>query len=278
RPRDGKRAAEDCRGGAMKRLALFLLAGCASMVQAPASPTARFPKPWSDVRKASSLAVLDFRNKLKGEDVDASYFSNAVRVAVKRTAPSVRVMTRENVIVLLQAQGKTLEDCEGECEIDTGRRLGADYVVSGEILRIGSSYPLDLRLHDPLAQHPALSARFRREMAVTRSLDHPAIVRVFDLHEHDGRPFFSMEILRGRTLASRLAEGPLPPPEARRIAGAVCEALRPAHRAGIVHRDLKPQNVFLCDDGGVKLLDFGLARVAGQARLTAQSMVMGTPG
>jgi len=132
----------------MKRMALLLVAGCASMVQAPASPTARFPKPWSDVRKSSLLAVLDFRNKLKGEDVDASYFSNAVRVAVKRTAPSVRVMTRENVIVLLQSQGKTLEDCEGECEIDTGRRLGADYVVSGEILRIGSSYKLDLRLHE----------------------------------------------------------------------------------------------------------------------------------
>ena len=133
-------------------------------------------------------------------------------------------------------------------------------------------------LHDHLAQDAALAARFRREMGVTRSLDHPCIVRVFDLHEHDGRPFFSMEILRGRTLASRIAEGPLPPDEARRIARAVCEALRPAHRAGVVHRDLKPQNVFLCDDGAVKLLDFGLARVAGQARLTAQSMVMGTPG
>ena len=160
------------------------------------------------------------------------------------------------------------------------RRLGAGGIaevfqardrVSGQEVALKA-------LHDHLAQDPALSARFRREMAVTRSLDHPAIVRVFDLHEHDGRPFFSMEILRGRTLASRLAEGPLPPPEARRIAGAVCEALRPAHGAGIVHRDLKPQNVFLCDDGGVKLLDFGLARVAGQARLTAQSMVMGTPG
>jgi tRNA A-37 threonylcarbamoyl transferase component Bud32 len=133
-------------------------------------------------------------------------------------------------------------------------------------------------LHDHLAQDAALSARFRREMAITRSLDHPSIVRVFDLHEHAGRPFFSMELLRGRTLSSRLEDGALPAPEARRMARAICEALRTAHRAGIVHRDLKPQNVFLCDGGPLKLLDFGMARVAGHARLTAQSMVMGTPG
>ena len=57
-------------------------------------------------------------------------------------------MTRENVIVLLESQGKRLEDCEGECEVDTARRLGADYVVSGELLRVGSSYKLDLRLHE----------------------------------------------------------------------------------------------------------------------------------
>ena len=99
------------------------------------------------------------------------------------------------------------------------RRLGAGGIaevfqardrVSGQDVALKA-------LHDHLAQDPALSARFRREMAVTRSLDHPAIVRVFDLHEHDGRPFFSMEILRGRTLASRLEEGPLPPTEARQM-------------------------------------------------------------
>jgi hypothetical protein len=57
-------------------------------------------------------------------------------------------MTRENVIVLLGAAGKSLADCEGECEVDTGRRLGADYVVSGDLLKIGTSYKLDLRLHE----------------------------------------------------------------------------------------------------------------------------------
>jgi len=133
-------------------------------------------------------------------------------------------------------------------------------------------------LHEHLAHDARLAERFRRELAVTRSLDHPSIVRVFELHEHAGRPLFSMELLPGKTLAERLAEGPMPADEARRIAVDIGLALQAAHRAGVVHRDLKPQNVFLCDSGMVKLLDFGHARAAGWARLTAQSTVLGTPG
>jgi len=114
---------------------------------------------------------------------------------------------------------------------------------------------------------------------MTRGLDHPGIVRVFDLHEHEGRPLFSMELLLGRTLHERIVvDGPLAPDEARRIAIEMCEALQAAHRAGVVHRDLKPHNVFLTAPGAVKLLDFGLARLAGQSRFTHSSAVMGTPG
>jgi hypothetical protein len=96
------------------------------------------------------FAVLEFKNRIKGKDaegVDAVYFANAVRSAVKRTAPQARVMTRENVMVLLQSQGKSLSDCEGECEVDTGRALGADMVVSGDLIKIGSTFKLDLRMH-----------------------------------------------------------------------------------------------------------------------------------
>ncbi len=133
-------------------------------------------------------------------------------------------------------------------------------------------------LHAHLSEDRDLAERFRREMAVTRALDHPGIVRVFDLHEHEGRPLFSMELLRGRTLHEKILAGPLAPAEAREIAARICEALQAAHRHGVVHRDLKPQNVFLAADGAVKLLDFGLARVAGQSRLTSKSAVLGTPG
>jgi hypothetical protein len=134
-------------------------------------------------------------------------------------------------------------------------------------------------LHAHLAEDRDLADRFRREMSVTRALDHPAIVRVFDLHEHEGRPFFSMELLQGQTLQERLlGSGALEPGEARRIARDICAALQASHRAGVVHRDLKPQNVFITGTGAVKLLDFGLARVAGQTRLTSKTAVPGTPG
>ena len=98
---------------------------------------------------AGLLAVLEFRNKLQGADrksVDVAYFSDQVRAASVKSAPSLRVITRENLLVLLQ--GKPLEECEGECEVDTGRRVGADYVISGEALKVGSLYKLNLKLHD----------------------------------------------------------------------------------------------------------------------------------
>ena len=136
-------------------------------------------------------------------------------------------------------------------------------------------------LHPHLAHDEKLAERFRRELAATRALDHVGIVRVFDLHTHqDGghaRPVLAMELLHGRTLAERLSEGPMQRDEAFAIARKIAEALHAAHGQGIIHRDLKPQNVMLGEDGSVKLLDFGLARAAGWARLTAQSTMLGTP-
>ena len=137
-------------------------------------------------------------------------------------------------------------------------------------------------LHAHLVADEGLAERFRRELGVTRGLSHAGIVRVFDLYEHAEqgvrRPFFAMELLRGRPLSEALRAGPFPLDEARRIAREIALALEHAHRAGVVHRDLKPHNVWLCEDGSVKLLDFGLARAAGWSRLTAQNTLMGTPG
>src|SRR5205814_9442946 len=67
---------------------------------------------------------------------------------VKADLPSAKIITRENMLVLLQSSGKKLEECEGECEVETGRRIGADLVVSGELLRFGTQYKLNMKLHD----------------------------------------------------------------------------------------------------------------------------------
>src|SRR5438105_12616436 len=95
-----------------------------------------------------TLAVLEFKSKVEEKGFDAGYFADKVRSTALEALPGVQVMTRENVVVLLEAQGKKLEDCEGECEVDTGRLLGADYVVTGELFRVGSSYKLNLKMHE----------------------------------------------------------------------------------------------------------------------------------
>ena len=163
---------------------------------------------------------------------------------------------------------------------ELGRRLGAGglgEVFAARDLKTGEEVALKALLPHLCGEAPLVD-RFRRELRMTRGLDHSGIVRVYDLHAHEERVFFSMELLRGRTLADRLREGALPAEEARRIAIELAQALEAAHRGGIVHRDVKPQNIFLCATGPVKLLDFGLARAAGLSRLTAQSTVLGTPG
>jgi hypothetical protein len=95
------------------------------------------------------VAVLDLRSSTKDlTPEDVRYFGDVVRGATLKAAPRLEVMTRENLLVLLQASGKDLANCEGECEVDTGRRIGADLIVSGEMLKVGTHYKLTLRLHD----------------------------------------------------------------------------------------------------------------------------------
>jgi hypothetical protein len=111
------------------------------------SPSGRSRGPTLVTR--GKLAVLDFRSytdALKPEDV--RYFTDVVRGSALRSAPGLSVMTRENLLVLLQATGKDAGQCEGECEVDTGRRIGADAVVSGEILKVGSKFKMSLKLHE----------------------------------------------------------------------------------------------------------------------------------
>ena len=94
------------------------------------------------------VAVLDFKRSAGFSVEDARYLTDVVRAALLQAAPRLSVMTRENLLVLLQASGKDLAECEGECEVDTGRRIGADAVVSGDVLKFGSRFKLSLRLHE----------------------------------------------------------------------------------------------------------------------------------
>jgi len=98
--------------------------------------------------KHGRVAVLELKSDGEVKPDQLRYFGDAVRAATLKSAPWLEVMTRENILVLLQASGKDLANCEGECEVDTGRRIGADAVVTGELIKLGSRYKLSLRLFD----------------------------------------------------------------------------------------------------------------------------------
>ncbi|MCM2317113.1 MAG: serine/threonine protein kinase, partial [Thermoanaerobaculia bacterium] len=157
-----------------------------------------------------------------------------------------------------------------EC-LRSGARLGPYEIV--ELLGSGGMGDVyrarDTRLDRQVAikvlaravsEDVALRERFRREAKTISSLSHPNICTLFDVGEQEGTDFLVMEHLAGETLADRLARGALAVPELLEIGIQIGDALAAAHRQGVVHRDLKPANVMLTATGGVKLLDFGLAK------------------
>jgi tetratricopeptide (TPR) repeat protein len=108
-------------------------------------------------------------------------------------------------------------------------------------------------------------ARFEREARLASSLQHPHICTIHELGEHDSQPFIVMELLEGRTIKQLVEDGPLPAPRVVDFAIQVAEALDAAHRRGIIHRDIKPANLFVTHGDRVKVLDFGLAKLATDA-------------
>jgi serine/threonine-protein kinase len=117
-------------------------------------------------------------------------------------------------------------------------------------------------LPDAFASDPDRLARFRREAQVLASLNHPNIAHVYGLEQADGVQALVMELVEGETLADRIARGAIPVDEALPIASQIAEALDAAHEQGIIHRDLKPANIKVTPEGRVKVLDFGLAKLA----------------
>lgn len=133
-----------------------------------------------------------------------------------------------------------------------------------------------------LVEEPSLVERFLREGYVANKVEHPGTVAILDDDVmDDGTPFLVMELLSGRSLRQKLADGPMPLAEALEATAAVLDVLAVAHDKGIIHRDLKPDNLFLTDDGVVKVLDFGIARLRERTRSqyeTQTGTTMGTVG
>jgi serine/threonine-protein kinase len=127
------------------------------------------------------------------------------------------------------------------------------------------------------ARDPAFLARFKREAQAAASLTHSNIVGVYDTGVQAGTNFIVMEYVEGRTLRDVIkSEGPLLPVRAAEIGGDVCSALAAAHARGIIHRDIKPANIMITPDGGVKVMDFGIARAVTSEAITQTAAVVGT--
>ena len=132
-------------------------------------------------------------------------------------------------------------------------------VYRGVDTRLGRAVALKV-ISQRLVGDEASRRRFETEARAASALNHPAIVTIYDIGESDGTSWIAMELVEGRTLREAIAHGPLSIRQAWSIARQLAEGLAAAHAKGIVHRDLKPENVMVTDEGGVKILDFGVAR------------------
>jgi serine/threonine protein kinase len=169
-----------------------------------------------------------------------------------------------------------------------GRTIGK-YRIVGQLGRGGAGVvykAVDETLHrdvavktlNPDLANTEVMSRFRAEATILARLNHPQIATIFELFRAEGDLLMVMEFVRGESL-DKLSErlGAISPERAAYIIDLILSALEHAHRAGVVHRDVKPANVMVTDEGSVKIMDFGIARVLGAEQKTVDFRLMGTP-
>jgi len=185
-----------------------------------------------------------------------------------------------------------------KADLSSGFLLAGRYEIASEIGRGGGGQVFEaldtltgqrvavktLKGADPHATPPAGSdpkvmiRRFQREAQVVSRLNHPSLVKVFDVGVDRGIHYFAMERVEGAELRGKLCQGPLPLDDIVSVASQLLGALTVAHAAGVVHRDIKPENILVQADGTAKLADFGVARLSGATALTSSGEIVGTVG
>jgi serine/threonine-protein kinase len=174
--------------------------------------------------------------------------------------------------------GTSLPASFGDYELVEELGRGGMGIVYRAVQRsLGRAVALKMLLRRDLAS-PADLVRFRSEAEAAARLDHPGIVPIFEVGEHDGLPFYSMRLIEGTTLAKRLSQGPLPPRDAAALIAKVADAIQAAHDRGVLHRDVKPSNILIDASGEPLVSDFGLAkRLEDSDSVTHTGAILGTP-
>jgi len=163
---------------------------------------------------------------------------------------------------------------------------GMGEVYRAKDLELGREVAIKV-LRKELASEPDGLKRFEREARTASALNHPNITTIYHIGEHEGTRYIAMELVDGKTLRELLSEGPLSTKKTLDVAMQIAGGLAKAHAAGIVHRDLKPENLMVTEDGLVKILDFGLAKLIPQGadvdpematvtKATRQGTILGT--
>jgi len=244
--------------------------GCRLRVNAPVDPRdyrQRFPKVIAD----SGL----LRRRLEAMTPPAARAEDNPPAADQPSA-SERTVTGSRIHVSDDHRGlRSFGDYTLVKEIARG---GMGVVFKARQMKLNRVVALKMILSGQLASAEDVQ-RFYIEAEAAASLEHPGIVPIYEIGEHDGQHFFSMGFIEGASLDVQVKQGPMPPAAAATIIHKVAEVIAYAHGQGVIHRDLKPANILLDPAGDPKVTDFGLAKkTEDDSRLTGTGQILGTPG
>jgi len=183
---------------------------------------------------------------------------------------------------------KTMTLATGIRILGEGKIFADKYAMVGEIGRGGMGIVYraeDIKLKRAVALKflplkfmgaPEARERFIREAQAAAALNHPNICTIYEVAEVDGQPYIAMEFVEGQSLRQKINRGPMAADTAADFAVQVAEGLETAHQRGIIHRDIKSANIMVTGKGQAKIMDFGLAKVAGESQLTKEVVTIGT--